>query len=151
FTETFSQFIDVRKNKPKLDAAGYRQFQRADLAVVDHGRQRTRALGTLVTLLEQRKHSFAKRGEHDAWPLAPKKIAAQLAFKELYRACQRRLSDMALLGRAREIQRPRDGQEVPDLVHFHAHVPPDGHQIQVSLARFRTKIAYVVDSEELSP
>src|SRR5215467_4416429 len=37
FTETFSQFIDVRQNKAKLDAAGYGQLQRADLAVVDHG------------------------------------------------------------------------------------------------------------------
>src|SRR5262249_56066483 len=79
--------------------------------------------GGVVTLVKEGKHSVAKRREHNAWPLAPEKIAAELAFKKLYGARQRRLSDMALLCRAREIQRPRDGQEVPDLVHFHARVP----------------------------
>jgi hypothetical protein len=57
----------------------------------------------LVALLKQRKHPLAKRGEHDTWSLAPEKIAAQLAFKELYGTCQRRLSDMAFLCRASEI------------------------------------------------
>jgi hypothetical protein len=54
-------------------------------------------------LLKQRKHPLAKRGEHNAWSLAPEKITAQLAFKELYGARQRWLSDMAFLCRAREI------------------------------------------------
>jgi hypothetical protein len=35
--------------------------------------------------------------------LAPKKIAAQFAFQELNRARQRRLRDVAILRRAREV------------------------------------------------
>ena len=56
-------------------------------------------------------------------PLTAEQIAAKLAFQELDRARQRRLRDIALLRRAREIQRPRDGQKIPDLVHFHLTVP----------------------------
>jgi hypothetical protein len=37
----------------------------------------------------------------------------------LYRARERRLRNVALLGRAREVQRPADGEKVPDLVDFH--------------------------------
>src|SRR5262249_2236807 len=112
----------------KLNAAGHGKFERADLTVVDHGGKRTRALRAVVALLEQREHSLAKRRQHGTRSLAPKKVAPQLALQKLYRTRQRSLVYVKLLGRAGEIQRPCDRQEVSNLVHFHASVPRDDHQ-----------------------
>src|SRR5690242_14412259 len=125
--EALSQFADMREDETELDAAGHGELERADLAIIDHGRERAGALGAVVALLQQRKHAFAERREHCAWPLAPEKIATQFAFQKLDSARQRRLRHMALLRRAGEIQRPRNCQEISDLVHFHADVPPGGH------------------------
>ncbi len=36
---------------------------------------------------------------------------------------QRRLGHIALLGGAREIERPRNGEEIPDLMHLHDRAP----------------------------
>jgi len=87
-----------------------------------------------------REHSLAKRREHGARSLASKKVAAQLPLQKLDRARQRWLGNVALLGRAGEIQRARDGQEVSDLVHFHANVTPGRSPKQKILARLRTKV-----------
>ncbi len=113
----------MRQDETEFDAAGYGELEGADLTVVDHGGKRAGALRAVVTLLEQRKHSLAKRREHDPWPLAPEKIAAQLALKEFDGARQRRLGDVAFFRRAGEIQRPRNRQEISHLVHFHTDVP----------------------------
>ena len=48
---------------------------------------------------------------------------AELVLELLDRAGQSRLADVALLGGAREIQRPRERDEVADLLHFHGSVP----------------------------
>jgi hypothetical protein len=53
--------------------------------------------------------------------LASKQLAAQLFLELLDGTRQRRLRDVTLLGRAREVQQTGDGQEVSDLVHFHAN------------------------------
>src|SRR5262245_8190547 len=50
---------------------------------------------------------------------------------------------MALLGRAREVQRSRDSQEVSNLVHFHANVPRDDHHSRMFLACFRRPNAII--------
>ena len=107
----------------ELDAARDRELERADLAVVDHGRKRARALRAVVALLEQGIHPLAERRQHGARPLAPEQVAAKLAFQQLDRARQRGLRDVALLRGAREIERARDRQKVSDLVHFHVLRP----------------------------
>ena len=84
---------------------------------------RAGALGAVVALLQQREHPLAKWREHRAWPLAPEKVATQFAFQKLDRARQRRLCYVAFFRRAGEIQRPRDCQEISNLVHFHADFP----------------------------
>src|SRR5512143_2182453 len=94
--ETFSQFVDMRQDETELDAAGYGELERADFAVIDHGRERAGTLGAVVALLQQRKHALAERGEHGARPLAAEKVAPQFAFQELDRPRQRRLGHMAL-------------------------------------------------------
>src|ERR1044071_2068977 len=83
--EALSQFVDMRQDETELDAAGYGELERADFAVINHGRERTGALGTVVALLQQRKHPLAQRREHRARPLAPEKIATQFAFQKLDR------------------------------------------------------------------
>src|SRR5215472_5761171 len=117
--EDFSQLADVTKNQTELDAVGYRELQRSDLAVVDHGRQCTRALRAVVALLEQREHALTQRGKQGVRPLAPKQVAAQFTFQELDGSGQRRLRNVAFLRGTREVERSRDRQEIPDLVHFH--------------------------------
>jgi hypothetical protein len=56
-------------------------------------------------------------------PFAPEQITAHFRFELLDRPRQRRLGDIAFVGGAREIQRPRDGQEVSYLMHFHDRLP----------------------------
>src|SRR3974390_1951125 len=129
--ETFSQLVDVGKNEPELDAARYRELEGANLTIVDHGGERTRALSAVVALLKQRKHSLAKWRKHGARPLAPEKIAAKLPFQQLDGARQRRLRDVTFFRRTGEVQRPRNGQKVSNLVHFHANVPLDDHQSRI--------------------
>ena len=55
--------------------------------------------------------------------LAAEQIAAKLAFELADGAGERRLGDVAFLGRAGEIERARHGEEVADLMHFHKDAP----------------------------
>ena len=63
-------------------------------------------------------------------PLAVEQEAAELVLQELDGARERRLRHVAFLGRAGEIQLLAQGEEIPDLMHFHGdnlsvhrHVP----------------------------
>jgi hypothetical protein len=56
-------------------------------------------------------------------PFASEQVAPKLAFELPDRPRQRRLCDMAFLGRAGKVQRPGTRQEVSDLVHFHSAFP----------------------------
>jgi hypothetical protein len=69
-------------------------------------------------------HAAPKLGHLRGWPLTPEQVAAEFSFQLLDRPRQRRLGYVALVGGAREIQRPRDGKEVSNLMHFHARAPP---------------------------
>ncbi len=64
-------------------------------------------------------HALAEFGQLRGGPFAPEQVAAEFGLELLDRPRQRRLGDVALVGGAREIQRPRDGEEVPYLMHFH--------------------------------
>ena len=55
-------------------------------------------------------------------PLAKEQVAAELVFELLDGARQRRLRDIALIRRTREILRACDRQKVADLVHFHREI-----------------------------
>ena len=77
----------------------------------------------VVALLEQRQHALAELGQLRMWPFAAEQIAAKLAFELADGAGERGLGDMAFLGGAREIERPRYSEEVADLMHFHADKP----------------------------
>src|SRR5690348_7911457 len=115
-----TQRIHVWQDQAELDAARHRELERADLAFIDHRRQGAGALRRLVTLLEQRIHLLAERREHRRRTLAAEQVAAKLRLEQLDRARQRRLRDIALLRRAREVRRARDRQEIADLMHLHS-------------------------------
>ena len=70
-------------------------------------------------LREMRAHHLAQARQVRVVALAAEQRAAQLIFQPLDGTGQRRLRHVAGLGRAREVQRLADGQEVTDLVHFH--------------------------------
>ena len=64
-------------------------------------------------------HALSEFGELRRRALAPEKVATQFRLELLDGAGQRRLGDVALIGPAREIQRPADRHEIADLMHFH--------------------------------
>jgi hypothetical protein len=74
-------------------------------------------------LLEQRVHPLAKFGQLRRRPFAPEQIAAQFRLELFDRSGQRRLGHVAVFGGAREVERPRDGKEIPDLMHLHNRAP----------------------------
>ena len=66
----------------------------------------------------------AEIGQMRQLALAPQQQAAQLLLELLDRPGQRGLRDVALLGRAGEVQRVGDRQKIADLVHLHAPTVP---------------------------
>ena len=56
--------------------------------------------------------------------LATEQVAAKLTFELADGPGQRRLGDMAFLGGTGEIQHPRHGEEIADLMHFHGRCTP---------------------------
>jgi hypothetical protein len=66
-------------------------------------------------------HALAEFGQLCGRTLAAEQITAEFAFEMFDRARERRLRDIALLGGAREVPRPRDCEEIPNLMHFHCY------------------------------
>ena len=81
-------------------------------------------LGIGEHLAQMRFDQPAEIGQMRQLALAAQQQAAKLLFELLDRAGQRRLRDMALLGRAGEIQRVGDRQKIADLMHLHAPAVP---------------------------
>jgi hypothetical protein len=94
------------------------------LALADPARQILGGLGGDKGALEVRQHEAAKLGQVGVLPLAMEQQAAQFLFQLLDRARQRRLGHVALLRGPREIEASGDREEVPDLMHLHAALPP---------------------------
>ena len=69
-------------------------------------------------------HALAELGQLHR-PLATKQIAAEFGLELLDGARQRRLRHVAVIGRAREIQRARYREEISHLVHFHDRAAPN--------------------------
>jgi hypothetical protein len=68
-------------------------------------------------------HPLAKFGQLRRRPLSPEQIAAEFGLELFDRPRQRWLGHIAFAGGAREVERPRDGAEIPDLVHLHDRAP----------------------------
>src|SRR6516164_1582516 len=78
-----------------------------------------RLLRLPLNLLEIRTHRLAELAQMRSRPLAVEQEAAELVLQELDGARERRLRHVAFLGRAGEIQLLAQGEEIPDLMHFH--------------------------------
>ncbi len=102
--------VEERDQQRQVDGMGERDPQRTDLAALERGRQRSRTGRGVITLLEQRMHTLTELGELGR-PLAAEQVAAHLGFELLDRPRQRRLRHVAFIGRAREVERPRDARE----------------------------------------
>jgi hypothetical protein len=76
-------------------------------------------IGLRLDRLQVRQHHPPELGQMGVGPLAMEQRPAELGFQLLDLAGQRRLGDVAPLGRAREVQRARQGQEIADLLHLH--------------------------------
>jgi len=73
----------------------------------------------VVALLHRRQHTLAEIGQAGEVALAAEQLAAKLLLEPLDRARQRRLGNVALLRRPREVERARRTEKIADLVHFH--------------------------------
>ena len=89
-------------------------------------------IGIGIELAQMRLDQPAKIGQMRQFALAPQQQSAELLFELLDGARQRRLRDVALFGRAREVQRVGDRQKIADLVHL--------HQMTVPAFAFRRKV-----------
>lgn len=74
-------------------------------------------------------HHLAEPGQVRVVALAAEQRATQFVFQALDRAGERRLRDIAGLGRAREVQRLAHREEVADLMHFHGSGPPESQPL----------------------
>jgi hypothetical protein len=106
------------------------QLRRADGAHEAHRQPRLTqldealgpALGLLhsaMGLVEIGPHHAAELGQVGVAALAVHQRPAQLVLEAANRPGQRRLDHVALLGRAREIQRAREGEKIANLVQLH--------------------------------
>jgi hypothetical protein len=76
-------------------------------------------------LLQQGVHALAEIGQ-SGWPFTSEQIAAELSFQLLDCPGQRGLRDVALNSSASEVECPRNGEEIPDLMHFHSKLRSSG-------------------------
>jgi hypothetical protein len=120
-----SERLQERYESARPDSAHHAELE---FDVIELGK----ALGALLGgigldqhLGEVRAHHVAQAGEVRVVALAAEQRPAQLVLQALDGAGERRLRDVAGLGRAREVQRLADGQEVADLMHFHGSSPPE--------------------------
>jgi hypothetical protein len=68
-------------------------------------------------------HHSPKFGKLNGAVLSREKLTAKFSFKFLYGPRQSRLTHMAAICRAMEVQRFADSEKVSDLVHFHRRAP----------------------------
>jgi hypothetical protein len=73
-------------------------------------------------LLQQGEHTLTELGQ-SGWTLAAEQVTAKLSLKLLDCPRQRWLGDIALVSSTREIERSRDREEIPNLMHFHGRTP----------------------------
>src|SRR3990167_2548347 len=111
--------------------------------------QPAKALGALLGglgldqhLAEMGAHHLAQSRQMRVVALPAEQRAAQLVLQPLDGARQRRLRDVARLGRAGEIQSLANREKVADLMHFHGGGPPDAgdyapdhHSLRLSISR----------------
>lgn len=116
------QGADMSRKGLDRDASRQRDIERRMFSLAVRLRQGLGHLRTFEALAEGRQHAPPEIGQLGQRPLAPEQVAAEFGFEVLHRAGQRRLADVAFLGRPGEVARARHRQEIPDLVHLHACV-----------------------------
>ena len=118
--------VDLGKRpgqKLKIEGSRDGERQRRDFALLDLGGDLFGGDRAIIALLEQRLHAVAEIGQMTVAAFAPDQLTAEFILELLDRAGERGLRHVALLRRAREVQRARNGQEITNLLHFHAERP----------------------------
>jgi hypothetical protein len=116
--------IEEGDQQRQIDRMGERDPQCAHLAALEGRGERARADGGLVALLQQGVHALTELGQSGR-TLAPEQVTAKLGLQLLDCPRQRRLCHIAFIRSTREIERPRDREEISNLMHFHDRTPPD--------------------------
>jgi hypothetical protein len=107
-----------------LDRVRDSEGQRRYLCLADLAREVLSGLRGFVSSFEKRQYLAAKVGQMGPRALAAEERAAKFLFELLDRAGERWLRDTAFFGRPREIQAPRHGKKVSNLMHLHLRFMP---------------------------
>src|SRR5262249_33882118 len=105
------------------DRAHDPEFQRRALELDETRGKVLRLLRLPLNLLEIRTHRLPELAQMRSRPLAMEQEAAELVLQELDGTRERRLRHVAFLGRAGEVQLLAQGEEIPNLMHFHGDNP----------------------------
>ena len=117
--DELDQRFDEERDRHRLRKG---ERQRCDAAGLERGGELLGGQGAVEALLQQGEHPQPELGHVGEIALAPEEVAAELRLEELDGTRERGLRDVALLGRPREVEDTRDGQEVADLVHLQGAV-----------------------------
>jgi hypothetical protein len=79
--------------------------------------------GRLEDSFQVGPNHLAEIGEMREMAFTVKERPTKLSLELLNRAGERRLRNVALFGRAREVQFLRNGEKITNLMHFHAGTP----------------------------
>src|SRR5215813_2965728 len=114
--------LQVRQESDEIagaDRAHDPEFQRRALELDETRGKPLRLLRLPLNLFEIGTHRLAELAQMGSRPLAMEQEPAELVLQQLDGARERRLRHVAFLGRAGEVQLLAQGEEIPDLMHFH--------------------------------
>src|SRR5262245_39420881 len=116
------ELCDLRdriEDERRRDRGGEADLQRRDLLALELLGSATRRLCRGQCARQHRKDFLPKVGELRQLALAVDQLAAELLLELLHPLGQGGLRDIALLGRAGEVECGRDGEEVANLMKLH--------------------------------
>ena len=120
----FAEALQERHEAVRPDGANHAELELDILQAAEAFGALLGSLGLDQHLAQMRPHHLAQPGQVAVVALAAKQRAAQFVLQRLDGTRQRRLRDVARLGRAREVQGLANREEVADLMHFHGSSPP---------------------------
>src|SRR5262245_6839606 len=120
--ESAHQFGERRDEQLQADAVGERQPKRCLNTLLDRSSKVAGCNRAFIAARKQWHHLVTKIGEVGVGPFAAEQWAPQFLLKLFDSLAQRWLCDVTDLGRMGEVQGLGHGQEIADLMHFHAAV-----------------------------
>ena len=111
--------VHQSKQRRRSDGAHDPELQRQPLRRLELSRFAARELGLCTDIRKMRPHHPSELSQVGVCPLAIYEGAAELLLEKLDGPGERRLGDIASLGRPGEVELLAEGEEIADLMHLH--------------------------------